>query len=47
MCGPNGSLHLPVLLFLAAVLALASLEEQLGFHDPPPPSLAKMDHKAS
>jgi hypothetical protein len=32
---------------LAAVLALASLEEQLGFHDPPPPSLAKMDHKAS
>lgn len=48
MCGPNGSLHLPVLLFLA-VLALASLEEQLGLHDPPPPSLAiaRMDRKVS
>lgn len=47
--GPNGSLHLPALLFLA-VLALASLEEQLGLHDPPPPpppSLATMDHNAS
>jgi len=45
--GPDGSLHnIPVLLFLA-MLALASPAEQLGLHDPLPPSLPRMDQVGS
>ena len=45
--GTDGSFHhIPVLLFLA-MLALASRAEQLGLHDPPPPSLPRMDQVGS